>query len=180
MVMQAMSLRRKMGLLGPQMPVVNDPHVHGRIILDWITLCRTLNTSQVVISGIFHDVSLILKEIFIIVFFWKRTRVVVGRNIIFMINNGFNVPQPLVVFRCENVHWDNPRASQTSGNLSLSEHDASWHIIEGFVHALDKDIRLDSRIIVPTKELAEGSYDYSSHIIHESNRKTNKIHPFLL
>jgi hypothetical protein len=61
-----------------------------------------------------------------------------------MINKGFNVPQPPVVFRRENVHKDSPRASQTSGNLSLSEHDASWHIIKGFVHALNKDIVLDS------------------------------------
>jgi hypothetical protein len=76
--MHAMSLRRKMGLLGTWMPAVSNSHLHGCIIPDRITLCKTLNIFQVVIINIFHDVSLSLKEIFIIVFFWERMRVVGG------------------------------------------------------------------------------------------------------
>jgi hypothetical protein len=178
MLMDAISLRRKMGLLGPWMLVVSDSHVQGYIILDRITLGRTLNTSQVVIISSLHEVSLSLKEIFIIVFFWERMRVAVGRNIIFMINGGFNVPQPPIVFQREDVHMDSLRASQTSGNLSMSEHNASWHVIEGFVHALNEDIRHDSRAIVPTKELAKGCYNLvDAHIIHKSNTKTQQQNP---
>jgi hypothetical protein len=127
---------------------------------------------QVVIICIFHEISLGLKEVLIIVFFWKWMRVTVRRNIILMVGKSFNVPKPPIVFRSEDVHRDGPRASQTSGNFSLSEHNASWHVIESSVHALNQDIGLDSRVVVPTKELAKGCHNLvDAHIIHKSNRK---------
>jgi hypothetical protein len=105
-------------------------------------------------------------------------RVTVRRNIILMVGKSFNVPKPPIVFRSEDVHRDGPRASQTSGNFSLSEHNASWHVIESSVHALNQDIGLDSRVVVPTKELAKGCHNLvDAHIIHKSNRKTQQQNP---
>jgi hypothetical protein len=71
LLMIAMNLGRNVGLLWPRLPVSSNSHVQNRVLPDRITQSRTLNTTQVVISCMIHEISLNLNEVLIIIFFYK-------------------------------------------------------------------------------------------------------------